>query len=151
MIFAAIAAISGAVGALGQIKAGQAAQLQSEQQAKQMEIDRDLNKVQAIQQRNQRLEEYYDARASNDAMFAYMGRENSTSVEAFKEAQANIVGRDVGRVEFQNAMESSSRTVGARLEVMRGQNAMRASNINAISTLTSTAYNVYRMMPNASN
>lgn len=151
MIFAAIAAISGAVGALGQIKAGQAAQLQSEQQAKQMEIDRDLNKVQAIQQRNQRLEEYYDARASNDAMFAYMGRENSTSVEAFKKAQANIVGRDVGRVEFQSAMESSSRTVAARLEVMRGQNAMRAANIKALSTLTSTAYNVYRMMPNASN
>lgn len=151
MIFAAIAAISGAASALGQVRAGQAAQLQSEQQAKQMEIDRGLNKVQAIQQRNQRLEEYYDARASNDAMFAYMSRENSTSVEAFKKAQADIVGRDVGRVEFQSAMESSSRTVAARLEVMRGQNAMRSANINALSTLTSTAYNVYRMTSNASN
>jgi hypothetical protein len=110
-----------------------------------MEIDRDLNKVQAIQQRNQRLEEYYDARASNDAMFAYMGRENSTSVEAFKKAQASIVGRDVGRVEFQNAMESSSRTVSARLEIQRGKNARAAANINALSTMTSTAYNVYRM------
>ena len=145
MIFAAVTAATGAAQSLAGYRAGQAAEIQSNQQAKQMEIDRDLNKLQGIQQRNQRLEEYYTARASNDAMFAYLGRDDSTSVEAFKNAQADIVGRDVGRAEFQTQMESSSRTVQARLEVMRGKNALRAAKINSLSTLTSTATNVYRM------
>jgi hypothetical protein len=134
---------AGIAGALGQYRAGQAAQIQANQQAKQMEIDRDLNKVRGIQQRNQRLDEYYSARASNDAMFAYLGRDDSTSVEAFKNAQLDVAGKDVGRMQFQTAMESSSRTVQARLEVLRGRNALMASKINALSTLTSTAYNAY--------
>jgi hypothetical protein len=134
---------AGIAGALGQYRAGQAAQIQANQQAKQMEIDRDLNKVRGIQQRNQRLDEYYSARASNDAMFAYLGRDDSTSVEAFKNAQLDVAGKDVGRMQFQTAMESSSRTVQARLEVMRGRNALMASKIKALSTLTSTAYNAY--------
>lgn len=142
--FLAIAvAAAGTASALGQYRAGQAAQIQSNQQAKQMEIDRDLNKVRGIQQRNQRLDEYYSARASNDAMFAYLGRDDSTSVEAFKNAQLDVAGKDVGRMQFQTAMESSSRTVQARLEVLRGRNALMASKINALSTLTSTAYNAY--------
>ena len=141
----AIAAISGIVQAGAAIQAGQAQKVQSEQQAEQMKIDRDMNKVSALQKRNQRLEDYYNARASNEAIFSYMGRDSSTSVEAFKKEQQRIVGRDVGRVEFQTSMESSKRTVEARLEIMRGQNAMRAARINALSTLTSTAYNVYRM------
>lgn len=144
-MFAIATAISGGGQALGQYRAGQAQQIQSNQQARQMEIDRDLNKVQGIQQRNQRLDEYYTARASNDAMFAYLGRDDSTSVEAFRNAQLDVVGRDVGRAEFQTQMESSSRTVQARLEVMRGKNALRAAKINALSTLTSTATNIYGM------
>lgn len=144
-MFAIATAVSGGGQALGQYRAGQAQQLQANQQARQMEIDRDLNKVQGIQQRNQRLEEYYTARASNDAMFAYLGRDDSTSVEAFRNAQLDVVGRDVGRAEFQTQMESSSRTVQARLEVMRGKNALRAAKINSLSTLTSTATNIYGM------
>ena len=144
-MFAIASAVSGGAQALGQYRAGQAQQIASNQQAEQMKIDRDLNKVQAIQTRNQRLEDYYSARASNDAMFAYLGRDDSTSIEAFRNAQAEIVGRDVGRVEFQNTMESSSRTVQARLEVMRGKNALKAAKINALSTLTSTATNIYGM------
>lgn len=144
-MFAIASAVSGGAQALAQVRAGQAQQLASNQQAAQMKIDRDLNKVQALQQRNQRLEDYYSARASNDAMFAYLGRDDSTSVEAFRNAQAEVVGRDVGRAEFQSTMESSSRTVQARLEVIRGRNALQASKINALSTITSTATDIYRM------
>ena len=145
MIFAAITAATGAAVAASQYRAGQAAQIQANQQARQMEIDRELNKVQGIQQRNQRLEDYYSARASNDAMFAYLGRDNSTSVEAFKSAQADIVGRDIARSEFQTQMQSSTRTVQARLEVLRGKNALKAAKINALSTIASTANSIYRM------
>jgi hypothetical protein len=134
---------TGVISAFGTLRAGQAAKVQSELQAEQMKIDRDLNKVTALQQRNQRLEDYYTARASNDAIFAYMGQDNSTSVEAFKKAQAQTVGQDVGRIEFQTTMQSSARTVQSRLEVLRGQNALRASKINALSTLTSSAYQAY--------
>jgi len=140
-----ISAVSGIAQAGAAIQAGQTQKVQSELQAEQMKIDRDMNKVSALQKRNQRLEDYYNARASNEAIFSYMGRDASTSIEAFKRAQSRIVGRDVGRVEFQTSMESSKRTVEARLEVMRGQNAMKSARINALSTLTSTAYNVYRM------
>lgn len=141
----AIAAISGVMQAGMAIQAGRAQEIQSKQQARQMKIDRELGEVRALQQRNNRLEQYAQARASNDAVFAYMGKDSSTSVAAFQKAQQRTVAKDTSRIEFQSGMESRKQTVEARLEIMRGQNAMRAARINALSRLTSTAYNVYRM------
>ena len=141
----AIAGISGVMQAGAAIQAGRAREIQSKQQARQMRIERELGKVRAMQQRSARLEQYAQARASNDAVFAYMGKDSSTSVAAFQKAQQRTISKDTSRIEFQSGMESRKQTVEARLEIMRGQNAMRAARINALSTLTSTAYNVYRM------
>ena len=133
MFFAILAA---ATSVAGTMSAARAAQTQSSQQAKQMEIDRKINEASAMQQRNQRFSDYVSARSANNAQFSFLlGGGESTSVQAFQDAQREIVGEDLRVAERQQMFESSSRTVGSLIERQRGRSAMTAGSINSLSTL----------------
>lgn len=134
MAFFQIAAAAMTV--VGVMQAGKAQQIASEQQAKQMEIDRKVGEAQAMALRNQRIAEYNSARATNNAQFSFQtGGGESTSIDAFKRKQRRTLESDVVASQRQSALESSSRTVGALLERQRGANAMYAAKINSMSTI----------------
>lgn len=134
MAFFQIAAA--AMSVIGTMQAGKAQQIASEQQAKQMEIDRKVGEAQAMALRNQRIAEYNSARATNNAQFSFQtGGGESTSIDAFKRKQRRTLESDVVASQRQSGLESSSRTVGALLERQRGANAMYAAKINSMSTI----------------
>lgn len=137
---------SAGLSAFGQIRAGQAADLASRQQADQMEIDREVNSLQASQVQNQRLRDYSEAQASNDAMFSFMlGGGESTSRDAFEEAQRRTVGEDIQAGQLQASLERSNMTVGSMLERQRGRNAKTVSQINALSSIIGGAGRAYKV------
>lgn len=139
-------AASGLIGAASSIRAGQQAALTSQQQAKQMEIDRKLNEVNALQLQRARVDQYYDAKAANDALFSFqMGGGENLSQAAFERKQKRTMVEDVARSQLQSGMESSKRTVEQMIEIQRGQNARSVGMINAISTLANTAYSIYQI------
>lgn len=89
--------LAAAVSIIGQQKAGKAAQTQAEQQARQMEIDRELAKARAVEEQNQRFLEYDYARATNNAQFSFnLGGGESSSLDAFRREQERILTSDLG-------------------------------------------------------
>ena len=137
---------SGIVGAASAIQAGRVAGVTARQQAKQMEIDRKLNEVNALQLQRQRYDEYISAKRANNAQFSFqMGGGENLSQAAFERKQKSVMMQDVARSQFQTAMESSKRTVDQMIEIRRGESARTAGTFNALSTLANTAYNVYQI------
>lgn len=125
-----------AMSVVGSRNAGKSAQIASQQQARQMEIDRLIGEAQAMELRNLRIAEYNSARATNDAQFSFqLGGGESTSLEAFERKQRQTLEADVVASQRQSGLESSSRTVGAMIERQRGRSAMQAAKINSLSTL----------------
>jgi len=137
---------SGVVGAASSIRAGQQAAQTAQQQAKQMEIDRKFNEINALQTQQARYQEYVDAKASNDALFSFqMGGGENLSQRAFEKRQKSIMQQDIARGQTQSTMESSKRTVESLTEIQRGENAKTVGMVNAMSTLANTAYNYYQI------
>ena len=124
------------LGIFGQKKAASAQRLQAEQQARQMEIDRQVAEVQAMQQRNQRIADYNTARSTNNAQFSFQleGGESS-SLAAFEEEQRLTVRSDLVASQFQSFLDQSSRSVASRIEIQRGINASRVGSINSLTML----------------
>ncbi len=124
------------LGMSAQSKAASAQRLQAEQQARQMEIDRQVAEVQAMQQRNQRIADYNTARSTNNAQFSFQleGGESS-SLAAFEEEQRLTVSSDLAASQFQSFLDQSSRSVASRIEIQRGINASRVGSINSLTML----------------
>jgi len=124
------------LGIFGQNKAASAQRLQAEQQARQMEIDRQVAEVQAMQQRNQRIADYNTARSTNNAQFSFqLGGGESSSLAAFEEEQRLTVSSDLAASQFQSFLDQSSRSVASRIEIQRGINASRVGSINSLTML----------------
>ena len=64
-------------GIMGSNKAARAEALRSEQQARQMEIDRKVMEARALEDQNRRIEEYNLAKSSNNAQFSFQIVSNS--------------------------------------------------------------------------
>lgn len=135
--------LAAAVSIVGQQKAGRAAQTQAQQEARQMEIDREIAKARATEEQNQRFLEYDYARATNNAQFSFnLGGGESSSLDAFRQEQQRTMRADLVSSQRMSRLDASSRTVGALIEVERGRNARRAANINSLSTIFQTAADV---------
>ena len=68
-----------------QEKQAQAQKKAEDRQAKQIEIDREMGRVQAMQRQNQRIEDYLSAEKSNLAVFSASGVDvDSASIQAFQ-------------------------------------------------------------------
>jgi len=124
------------LGMSAQNKAASAQELQSQQQARQMEIDRQVAEVQAMQQRNQRIADYNTARSTNNAQFSFqLGGGESSSLAAFEQEQGLVKSSDLAASQFQSFLDQSSRSVASRIEIQRGINASRVGSINSLTML----------------
>lgn len=124
------------LGMSAQSRAASAQALQAQQQARQMEIDRQVAEVQAMQQRNQRIADYNTARSTNNAQFSFQleGGESS-SLAAFEQEQGLTKNSDLAASQFQSFLDQSSRSVASRIEIQRGINASRVGSINSLTML----------------
>ena len=129
-------------------KAGQAQKKASDREAKQIKIDRDMGKVQAMQRQTARVQEYLSAEKSNMAVFSASGVDvDSASQVAFAEANAVTVGEDVAAIALQADYESRTRTVESQLATERGKNALSASYANQMGTAVEGIYNIAKIWP----
>ena len=125
-----------AVSAGGQILGGIGAKKSSDLNAFNIETDKKLNKVQAMQESEARRAAYDVATASNIAAFAAMGRAQSdNSVQAFLKRQKEVFGEDIGRAQMQTAMQSRKSDIAASTERRKGRNTLLASTISAAGTI----------------
>ena len=131
-----------------QQKAGEAQKKASDREARQIKIDRDMGKVQAMQRQTARVQEYLSAEKSNMAVFSASGVDvDSASQVAFAEANAVTVGEDVAAIALQADYESRTRTVESQLATARGKNALSASYANQMGTAVEGIYNIATIMP----
>jgi len=132
MIMLATAAVS----AGGQILGGIGEKKSADLNAFNIETDKKLNKVQAMQESEARRADYDLATASNIAAFAAMGRAQSdNSVQAFLKRQKEVFGEDIGRAQMQTAIQSRKSDIAASTERRRGRNTLLASTISAAGTI----------------
>jgi hypothetical protein len=134
--------IAAGIGAVGQIAAGQAQKQASELNAFQIETDKEMNKVQALQASRARREEYDLATSTNVAAFSAAGRDVGTdrSVEAFLERQKEVIAQDVGRIDQQTQFENMKASMAAMAERRRGRNALTAAMFSAVGTASEGIY-----------
>ena len=134
--------IAAGIGAVGQIAAGQAAKKASDLNAFQIETDKELNKVQALQRSRSRREEYIMARSANIAAFSAAGRDiaSDRSVEAFLKRQQKIVADDTSRIDQQVQFENVKVDMAASAERRRGKNALSAAMFSAVGTVSEGIY-----------
>lgn len=144
----ALQLIATAISAYSSIQAGRAAAGSAEQQAEQMEIDRQMQAVQAQQQSLARVEQYESDMAMNDAIFAMAGRDVSDrSIKAFQRAEAKTIQKDITRGFAQSEMEQGRTRMQAAAERARGKAAIRAGLLQAVGT---TAQGISDSMKTAS-
>ena len=132
--------IAAGIGAVGQIAAGQAQKQASELNAFQIETDKEMNKVQALQASRARREEYDLATSTNVAAFSAAGREDNRSVEAYLEKQKEVIAQDVGRIDQQTRFENMKASMAAMAERRRGRNALSAAMFSAVGTASEGIY-----------
>lgn len=131
-----------------QQKQAQAQKKAEDRQAKQIEIDREMGKVQAMQNQNARVAEYISAEKSNLAVFSASGVDvDSASIQAFQEANAVTVGEDLNAIALQADYQSRTRTVQAGLARERGANALSAGYANMMGTALTGIYNMAKIWP----
>ena len=131
-----------------QQKQAEAQKKSEDRQAKQIEIDREMGKVQAMQNQDARVAEYISAEKSNMAVFSASGVDvDSASQKAFQEANAITVGEDLNAIAFQADYQSRTRTVQAALARERGANALSAGYTNMMGTAFSGINNMAKIWP----
>ena len=131
-----------------QQKQAQAQKKAEDRQAKQIEIDREMGKVQAMQNQNARVAEYISAEKSNMAVFSASGLDvESASIKAFEEANAVTVGEDIKAIAFQADMQSRTRTVESMISEQRASNALSAGYANMMGTALTGIYNMATIWP----
>ena len=131
-----------------QEKQAQAQKKAEDRQAKQIEIDREMGRVQAMQRQNQRIEDYLSAEKSNLAVFSASGVDvDSASIQAFQKANAVTVGEDLNAIALQADYQSRTRTVQAGLARERGANALSAGYANMMGTALTGIYNMANIWP----
>jgi len=133
---------SSALNVFGQIAAGRAQKEASDLNAFQIETDKELNKVQALQRSRSRREEYIMARSTNIAAFSAAGRDiaSDRSVEAFLKRQQEIVADDTSRIDQQVQFENVKADMAASAERRRGKNALSAAMFSAVGTASQGIY-----------
>ena len=127
------------------IAAGNAAQ-----QAEQREIDLKLQKVEASQRATLRLEEFENALATNEALFATMRDIEAspyTTVGAFLGGQEKLVARDISRNSTQSQLEQGQTRISIAADRAKSKNLLAAGQLSAMITGANTLYRVGETLP----
>ena len=137
-MLAALTLLGTGISAYAAIQQGNAARADAQRQAALYEQERRVNKLETLQRHNDRLNQYDAALATNTAWFAFSGRDASDrSVRAFLDKQRDVAYTDVTRSDLQGYMEGQKLRMQADLSLARGRAAQRASQLSALSTITS--------------
>jgi len=142
MAFPLLMLASAGLSAGAQIAGGIGARRTAQLNAFNMETEAKLNKAQAMQMAQARMDEYEMASSSNIAAFAAAGRDigSDRSVKAFMERQKEIIGKDLGRMDTQAQFEQVQSRQQAAGERRAGRDAQTASLFSAADTLSSGIY-----------
>mgnify|MGYP006908271845 FL=1 len=137
-MLAALSLLGTGISAFAAIQQGNAARADAQRQAALYEQERRVNQLETLQRHNDRLNQYDAALATNTAWFAFAGRDASDrSVRAFLDKQREVAYTDVTRSDLQGYMEGQKLRMQADLSIARGRAAQRASQLSALSTITS--------------
>ena len=152
MCFEIIAMVASASSTMIQMEAqkkqAEATEKNERRVAMQQKIDREMGKVQAMQNQNARVAEYISAEKSNLAVFSASGVDvDSASIQAFQKANAVTVGEDLNAIALQADYQSRTRTVQAGLARERGANALSAGYANMMGTALTGIYNISKIWP----
>lgn len=122
----------------------------AEQQAEQREIDLKLQKVEASQRATLRLEEFENALATNEALFATMRDIEAspyTTVGAFLGGQEKLVARDISRNSTQSQLEQGQTRISIAADRAKSKNLLAAGQLSAMITGANTLYKVGETLP----
>lgn len=137
-MLAALTLLGTTISAYAAIQQGNAARADAQRQAALYEQERRVNKLEVLQRHNDRLNQYDAALATNTAWFSFLGRDASDrSVRAFLDKQRDVAYTDITRSDLQGYMEDKKLGMQADLTIARGRSAQRASQLNALSTISS--------------
>lgn len=121
---------------IGGMQAAAAQEQQSKDQAEAMITDRIRGEAQSAQQQSARYVQYFDDVATNELTLLY-NRDFDTSIAAFFEKQKQVSFDDLTIIARRGRQEARKATVGALLEIQRGQNRAAATRINTMSSFMS--------------
>jgi len=139
---AAAIVIGTGVNMYGNIQEGKAKKAEAYDAARQLERERELTKVQAIQSMTAMAQDYAMATSANEAFFAgVLGRDVSDrSLRAFKQRQEEIYSTDVKRLASDTNMRAKTLTDQASSMYRSGKNAQKASYIKATQSFMQGIY-----------
>jgi len=124
--------VAAVIGGVGSYKSGQSQKKAAEANAQQMERDMELARVEAAQNALARTQDYAQSVSSNEAFFAFSGRDVSDrSVRAFMQRQEEIYSTDISRLASDTEMRAKSAAAMVGAERKRGRNALTAGYLGA--------------------
>ena len=133
--------ILAAVGVGSSIKAGQAKKKDAYANAKQMEIERALNKAEALERSNFMAAEYSDSVSANEAFFAFSGRDVSDmSVKAFLDRQREVYASDQTSLSQQSTIKNAAMSAQISATRSAGRSSLVAGYLGAASEAASGLY-----------
>lgn len=136
--------ISSGVSAFGQMQAAQAQREAARLNAFNTETDKVRAKIQAIQNHNDRLEQWRSNTSTNKTMFYAMGRDTSSdpSVKAYLEKQKDVAAEDTDRIDYMGQAQMAKLQQQATAMRIEGRARLQAGRIGALTTVA-TGINDY--------
>lgn len=138
--FTIIGLLMSGVSAAGQIQAGQATLTESQINAKNLQNQKEMNKVVAKQNMIARIDQYKENTSQNIAQFGIGSGRADRSVEAFMRAQKEKVGQDIRTIQTQGFLQEQADKAAVAAERARGKAEYTAAKIGAASTLLGGIY-----------
>ena len=144
-LFIALGIFAGFQSASASYQAGQEERRLKYEEAQNAEIEKRQSEIQAQQQQNNRLRDFAEAKAINEAFFAYAGRGASDqSAKAFFDYNEDIAYEDITRIANTSLIRSLQYDTHASNLRRAGDYAERAGSITAFSTIINTGLNTAR-------
>jgi len=127
------------------IKAGKARKEDAYANAEQMEIERTLNKSEALERSNFMAAEYSDSVSANEAFFAFSGRDVSDmSVKAFLDRQREVYASDQTTLSQQSNIKNAAMSTQISATRSAGRSALVAGYLGAVTEAASGLYQASR-------
>lgn len=118
------------------ISKGNAKNTMAQMNAQQETVRLAQEKIIAMQRHNDRLAEFDTSRKTNEAHFAFLGRDSSdASFKAFQKANLETVNVDLKRSNFQSLLEQSQIRYSRDQQLFSGREALRQSKVEVANSL----------------
>lgn len=118
------------------VQKGNAKNTMAQMNAEQETVRLAQEKIIAMQRHNDRLAEFDTSRKTNEAHFAFLGRDSSdASFKAFQKANLKTVNVDLKRSNFQSLLEQSQIRYSREQQLFSGREALRQSKVEVANSL----------------